>query len=163
MIKKKLKGGNFIYSIIKLIEDTAQWIIDWFAWLFSPIYSFSNNLSWLFKPDGAMPCTWSHLYYLAFIFAIILFIIENIIIIFSRASSDLILKNLNLDSFNINQWINFPQFILVLLVFTFLYKFGGGELDIAYLYVLLTVIFLLFQKGIIIQILYLITGIWLKI
>tara|TARA_B100001094_G_C17458021_1_gene451487 strand:- start:22 stop:519 length:498 start_codon:yes stop_codon:yes gene_type:complete len=165
MIKdKKIKGGNILYKFFKTIEDIIKWIVNTIKWLFSPIFWFTNYLiSWFFKSDGAMPCTWSHLYYIAFILAIILFIIENSIILIVRGSTDTLLKKLNMSSFNINYWINFPQFYIVFLYLTLLYKFLNGTLSSVYYYILLIVLILLFQKGLLLQLIYYLTNIWIKI
>ena len=110
-----------------------------------------------------MPCTWSHVYFLAFIIAILLFIVENGAIVVCRAATDNILNYLNFPAFNLNYWISFVQFNFVLLFLTFSYKFINGNVDIFYLYLLTAVLILLFQKGLIIQIVYFITGVWIRL
>ena len=162
--KKIMTGGNLAHKVVKTIEDTIQWIVNTFNWVFGPIFWFYDYLaSWFFKPDGAMPCTWAHVYFLAFIIAILLFIVENGAIILCRAVTDNILNYLNFPAFNLNYWINFVQFNFVLLFLTFSYKFINGNVDIFYLYLLTAVLILLFQKGLIIQTVYFITGVWIKL
>ena len=110
-----------------------------------------------------MPCTWSHLYFIAFTIAILLFIFENILIILCRGSTNFILKTFNLPTFNLNYWINFVQLNFILLFYTFIYKFSNKNIDNKYFYILFTLILFLLQKGLIIQIIYFISGIWIKI
>ena len=104
--KKTIRGGNFANKVIKTIEDIVQWIFDLINWFLAPIFWFIDYLiRWFFKPDGAMPCTWSHIYFVAFIIAIILFICENSIIILCRALTDNILNYFNIPLFNLNYCI----------------------------------------------------------
>ena len=138
----KIKGGNIAYDIIKTIEEIIQFITNIFTKLISPLFTFIDDIfKKFFKPDGAMPCTWSHLYFIAFTIAILLFIFENILIILCRGSTNFILKTFNLPTFNLNYWINFVQLN----------------------FILFTLILFLLQKGLIIQIIYFISGIWIKI
>ena len=65
--------------------------------------------------------------------------------------------------FNLNYWMSFIQFYFILLFFTFLYKFIYGNLDKAYIYMLISVLTILLQKGLVIQTIYFITGIWINI
>lgn len=162
--KKTMTGGNFANKVIKTIEDIVQWFFDLINWFLAPIFWFIDYLiRWFFKPDGAMPCTWSHIYFVAFIIAIILFICENSIIILCRALTDNILNYFNMPAFNLNYWMSFIQFYFILLFFTFLYKFIYGNLDKAYIYLLISVLTILLQKGLVIQTIYYITGIWINI
>ena len=162
--KTTMKGGNFANKVIKTIGDIVQWIFDLINWFLAPIFWFINYvISWFFKPDGAMPCTWSHIYFVAFIIAIMLFICENSIIILCRALTDNILNYFNIPSFNLNYWMSFVQFYFVLLISAFLYKFIKGSLDKVYIYMLISILTILIQKGLIIQIIYYITGIWFNI
>lgn len=162
--KKTIKGGNFANKVIKTIEDIVQWIFDLINWFLYPIFWFIDYLiGWFFKPEGAMPCTWSHIYFVAFIIAIILFICENIIIILCRALTDNILNYFNIPLFNLNYWMSFIQFYFVLIFLTFIYKFTKGSLDKGYIYMLISVLTILLQKGLIIQTIYHITGIWISI
>ena len=162
--KKTIKGGNFANKVIKTIEDIVQWIFDLINWFLYPIFWFIDYLiGWFFKPEGAMPCTWSHIYFVAFIIAIILFICENIIIILCRALTDNILNYFNIPLFNLNYWMSFIQFYFVLIFLAFIYKFTKGSLDKGYIYMLISVLIILLQKGLIIQTIYHITGIWISI
>tara|TARA_Y100000741_G_scaffold55027_1_gene37985 strand:+ start:2120 stop:2740 length:621 start_codon:yes stop_codon:yes gene_type:complete len=162
--KKTIRGGNFANKVIKTIEDIVQWIFDLINWFLAPIFWFIDYLiRWFFKPDGAMPCTWSHIYFVAFIIAIILFICENSIIILCRSLTDNILNYFNMPSFNLNYWMSFTQFYFVLIFLTFIYKFTKGSLDKGYIYLLISVLTILLQKGLIIQTIYYITGIWISI
>ena len=162
--KKIIKGGNFANKVIKTIEDIVQMIFDLINWFLAPIFWFIDYLfRWFFKPDGAMPCTWSHIYFIAFIIAIILFICENSIIILCRALTDNILNYFNMPLFNLNNWMSFVQFYFVLIFLTFLYKFTKGSLDKGYIYLLISVLTILLQKGLILQTIYYITGIWIII
>ena len=161
--KKQINGGD-IYKIIKTIEDMINYISNIFSFLLKPIFWFLDYvIDYFFKPDGAMPYTWSHIYYFAFIIAIILFVCENIIIVFLRGSTDYIFRILNINSFNINHWIKFYQLNFILLYLTLFYKFRYGILDNTYFIVLLSIITLLFQKGLIMQVLYQISGLWINI
>ena len=162
--KKKITGGNTSNKIVKTVNDIIQWVIDTYNWTFGPIFWFIDYLaSWLFKPDGAMPCTWNHIYFFGFIIAILLFIFENSLIVSCRLVSDNILNYLNLPAFNLNYWISFIQLNFVLLFLTFAYKFINGYIDILYIYLLIAVLFLLFQKGLIIQTIYFISGVWINL
>ena len=97
-----------------------------------------------------MPCTWSHIYFIAFIIAIILFVCENSAIIICRAATDNILNYFNFSAFNLNYWISFIQFYFVLLFVTLFYKFIYGNIDKEYLYTLIYIRFTT-TKGLIIQ------------
>ena len=59
--------------------------------------------------------------------------------------------------------MSFIQFYFVLLFFTFLYKFIYGNLDKKYVYILISVLTILLQKGLILQTIYYITGMWISI
>ena len=162
--KKTMTGGNFANKVIKTIEDIVQFVFDLINWFLAPIFWFIDYLiRWFFKPDGAMPCTWSHIYFVAFILAIILFIFENSSIILCRALTDNILNYFNIPAFNLNYWMSFIQFYFILLFFTFLYKFKYGSLDKKYVYLLISVLTILLQKGLILQTIYYITGLWISI
>ena len=162
--KKTIKGGNFADKVIKTIGDIVQWIFDLINWFLYPIFWLIDYLiGWFFKPDGAMPCTWSHIYFVAFIIAIILFICENSLIILSRALTDNILNYFNMPPFNLNYWMSFIQFYFVLIFLTFIYKFTKGSLDKGYIYILISVLTILLQKGLILQTIYYITNIWISI
>ena len=116
--KKIMTGGNFANKVIKTIEDIVQMFFDLINWFLAPIFWFIDYLiRWFFKPDGAMPCTWSHIYFVAFILAIILFIFENSLIILCRANHNI----LNYFNYHISKLLD--EFYSILFCFIIFYIF----------------------------------------
>lgn len=161
-MKKKISGGS-IQDVIDFMTFIFKLGFNIIFFFLRPIFLLINDfIIWYFKPDGAMPMTFTHISFFGFFIAILLFMGENILVLFIRFITDILFKYIFLSnySFNLDFWIKLYQLNFVLLFYTLFYKFFVGKLNLFYLYTIIGVVAVLFQKGLNYQILYGITGIW---
>lgn len=139
LFKKKTFGGDIIETMQSFTEISFKIIkLIYTPWIW--MYSTINYI--LFRPKSSMPMTKIHMYYLALIIAILLFLFENIIIMLFKYITSKIYLNIN-----INNWINFPILYFIMLFYTLFFIFISGTFNKFYLLSLYIIIIILFIIG----------------